>query len=57
VGSFEAVEDQVEAGIASLFLVTALDVVAALALWLVIRGRRITVSQPVLRAEPTGAAR
>ena len=28
-----------------------------LALWLVIRGRRITVSQPVLRAEPTGAAR
>jgi hypothetical protein len=28
-----------------------------LALWLVIRGRRITVSQPELRAEPTGAAR
>jgi hypothetical protein len=28
-----------------------------LALWLVIRGRRITVSQPVLRAEPAGAAR
>ena len=28
-----------------------------LALWLVIRGRRITVSQPALRAEPAGAAR
>ena len=28
-----------------------------LALWLVIWGRRITVSQPVLRAEPDGAAR
>ncbi len=28
-----------------------------LALWLVIWGRRITVSQPVLRAEPAGAAR
>ena len=28
-----------------------------LALWLVIRGRRITVSQPVLRAEPAGPAR
>ena len=28
-----------------------------LALWLVICGRRITVSQPVLRAEPTGVAR
>ena len=28
-----------------------------LALWLVIRGRHITVSQPALRAEPAGAAR
>jgi hypothetical protein len=28
-----------------------------LALWLVIWGRRITVSQPVLRAEPAGPAR
>ncbi len=28
-----------------------------LALWLVIRGRRITVSQPALRTEPAGAAR
>ena len=28
-----------------------------LALWLVIRGRRITVSQPARRAEPAGAAR
>jgi len=28
-----------------------------LALWLVIRGRRITVSQPVVRAEPAGIAR
>ena len=28
-----------------------------LALWLVIWGRRITLSQPVLRAEPAGAAR
>jgi hypothetical protein len=28
-----------------------------LALWLVIRGRRITVSQPALRAEPAGEAR
>jgi Domain of unknown function (DUF4386) len=28
-----------------------------LALWLVLRGRCITVSQPVLRAEPAGAAR
>jgi hypothetical protein len=28
-----------------------------LALWLVIRGRRITVGQPVLRAEPAGIAR